>query len=556
MCARAREKDTAAAARTANPGTPGCGRAFGVHHLIWHTAPRWRSPMSCHARKEEHMPSLPPVQSGWPRLALVACARTFALFVIACAFAYAMHAAIPIVFADGWWLSDTFVRRYLDGHLELADFFRKRAVGFDHAQPVHRLILLANVVWFDMDFMVEALIGALFGLAFLLLIAALVARDLRNAPGTLATRELVFVGLTVSVFSFNERELFTFSLATLAFVYLLGITLYFIALRHCMVRGRPILLFVATLACCVLLDTSAVLATASGCLLVVFIAFRQRRLAAAARCVLAIVAGLLLYRIGYALLLPMPDTVPADMLARIGRLLGNLGEAWKVLVIPTGDALISTSRVAVQHGDQWVWRIAIPCALLMLIGHVWFWRRFAPHCDQRLPFVAAGLMLYFYAVVVGIVWTRVADNGFDYLAQPRYLVFYSLQIIAMLMMWAFLAGHAATHEVSTTRPRTAMLGCAVAGLVMLALYFMSCVRYEMPYLRRYELEMARLIVDFGRDPKSPQAACATVRVEICEWSPERRNSVIEVLQRGRLNVFSDAFLKRHHWGRKLAAESP
>lgn len=506
------------------------------------------------------MPALNTVQSGWTRTVATLSLRAFALFVIACAFAYVMHAAIPTVFEDGWWFSDTFVRHYLDGQLEVADFFRKRAAGFDHAQPLHRLFLLANVAWFDMDFMFEGLVGALFGLGFLCLLGALVARELRAAPGTWLTRELVFVGLTVSIFSFNERELFTFPLATFAYMYILGVTLYFVALRHCVANARPVLLFITTLAACVVLDTSAVLGAACGCALVAFIAVRDRRIVHAARNIVAIISSVVLYRFVYAFFLPMPDASPVDAMARVGHLLDHVGEAWKLLVIPTGDAVIATSRVATELDSRWVWPVAIPAALLMLAGHVWFWRRYAPHREARLPFVAAGLMLFFYAVVAGIVWGRVADLGFDYLSQPRYLVFYALQPIAMLMLWAFLAAQArrpvAGAMLQTARPRTPILAGVVTGLAALAVYFMSCVNYEMPFLRDYEYKMARLIVDFSRNPDVLPSACKTVVVEACDWSAQRRNSVIDVLQRGHLNVFSEAFVQRHHWHRKFAEEAP
>jgi hypothetical protein len=504
------------------------------------------------------MPTMNLVRSGWTRMAVTFGLRAFALLVIACTFAYVVHAAIPVVFSDGWWFSDTFVRRYVDGQLGIADFFRKRAEGFDHAQPLHRLLLLANVAWFDMDFMIEGAMGALFGLGLLLLLGALVARELRAMPGTWLTRELVFVGLTVCIFSFNERELFTFPLATFAFLYILGVTLYFVALRHCVANGRPFALFVATVASCLLLDTSAVLAAACGCALVAFITLRDRRIGVAARHIAAIVAGVLLYRFAYAFFLPMPDASPIGTIARVGRLIERADEAWKLLVIPSGDALIATSRVATQFGAPWVWPVAIPAALLVLAGHLWFWRRFAPHRDARLPFVAAGLMLFFYAVLAGIVWTRVADHGFDYLSQPRYLVFYALQPIAMLLLWAFLVAHARSPATGTAtqarRPHTPVLAGVVVGLAALAVYFMSCVNYEMPFLRDYEYRMARLVVDFGRNPEVLPPACKTVIVEACDWPAQRRNSVIDVLQRAHLNVFSADFVQRHHWRRKFAEE--
>lgn len=504
------------------------------------------------------MPVLNLERSRGARLALVIASRAFVAFVVLCTLAYIVRAAVPTVFADGWWFTDTFVRRYVDGQLSLADFFAKRG-AFDHAQPVHRLLLLANVAWFDMDFTVEALVGALFGLAFFGLLATLVARELRGKPHTLATRELVLVGLAVTVFSFNNRDLFTWSLVTLVFVYLFGISLYFLVLQRAMVRGMVWPMLAATFAGCVLLDTSGVLAAAAGALLVAFAALRERRYAAAAGSLAAIVGGVALYRIAYGLLMPGAAGSSSSAATQFAGLFAHAGEAWKALVIPTGSALISTSRVQGEFGPQWVWPVAIPCALLMIAGHVWFWWRWAAHRAQRLPFLAAGLMLFFYATLAGIVWARVPTQGFGYLTQPRYLVFYALQIVAMLLLWAFLVGRAraADAPAGVRAPPTAVLAGGVGVLVGLALFFMYCVRYqEMGHLRYYERQLARQILALGRQGPDEPSSCPLNRIEICSWPPQRRHSVIEVLQRGRLNVYSEAFLHRRRWDEKLAEDAP
>lgn len=503
------------------------------------------------------MPPLSLDRSRWARAALFLVSRGFIAFVILCALAYIVRAAVPTVFADGWWFTDTFVRRYVDGQLGLADFFNKRG-GLDHAQPVHRLLLLANLAWFHMDFTFEALAGALFGIGFFWLLASLVARELRDKPDTLATRELVLVGLAVSIFSFNSRELFTWPLVTLVFLYLLGITLYFLLIRHALLRAQPLLLFAATFVCGLLFDTSGVLAAAVGCALAAFIALRERRYAEAARNLAAILAGVAVYKIGYGLLMSIPGDSSTSVATQLGLLLGRLDEAWKLFVIPTSDALIATSRVHYSIGPEWVWPIALPCAALVIAGHLWFWWRYFAHGDQRLPFVAAGLMLFFYATLAGIVWGRVPEQGFGYLTQPRYLVFYALQTIALLLMWAYLAGRARSADAAgrLLPARTGLLAVAVAALVGLELFFMHCVRQEMGSLRYYELQMARQILELGRQGRDEPTTCALTHFEICDWPPAVRYSVIDVLKRGQLNVYSKKFIKRHRWTEKIAQDSP
>lgn len=500
------------------------------------------------------MPLLPSDRSGLARAALVVAARAFIAGVLLYTLYFVIRAAVPTVFADSWWFTHTFVRHYVDGELTLADFFNKRSGGLDHAQPLHRLILYANLRWFDMDFTFEALVGTLFGVAYFGLLAGLVARELRGRPNALAMRELVFVGLAVSVFSFNSRELFTWSLVTVGFAYLLCITLYFLVARRLILQARSWWLVPATLLCCLLLDTSGVLATACVGALIVLIALRDRRLGPAARQLAALAAGVVVYRVGYAVLMAIPADSSVNAADQLGQLLGHMDEAWKLLVIPTSDALIATSRVYHSFGPDWVWPIAVPCALIVLAGHVWFWRSYLRHRDERLPFVAAGLMLLFYATLAGITWGRVPTQGFGYLTQPRYLMFYALQTTAFLLMATFLFARTLPEGAEPSR-RTTPLAAALAGgvgvLAALAVFFMYSVRNEVGHLRWYELQLGRQIVTLGQLPPDAPASCPEAHLEVCDWAPQVRTSIIDVLKRGRFNVYSEKFLKRHGWKRKI-----
>ena len=187
------------------------------------------------------------------------------------------------------------------------------------------------------------------------------------------------------------------------------------------------------------------------------------------------------------------------------------------MVIPAGSVIFSANRVMETYGADKIWYFLIPSAILICLGHLLFWRAFLRLYDRRSAFVAAGLMLYFYAAVAGIVWGRVSSAGFDYLMQPRYLTAYSLQLVAFVMMGALAA--CCPRRAGEERPILRYAG-GVAMLAALAFYFLYNAQPLVPYL---------------------QQDCLIYHLIICEWPLERRTAVLELLQRERLNVFSERF---------------
>lgn len=463
-------------------------------------------------------------------------ARLIALALIAGTVVFTWRGTLSVISADAWWFSDNFLRHYFEGQLGPLDFFMKRG-ALDHSQPVQKLLLLGYAQWFDLDFRIEAMAGLVFAVSFVLYMWTLVRSDVRGAPRATVAAELCLIGLAASVFSLNERGMFDWSLVTVGFLYPPGIALLLVAARHCLLRDRYVLLFLATFVATALMDTVVVLATSAVGVLIVFLAWRTRRWGAGVRALAAVILALASYFLAYAKLFPeLTGGDPAP--PKLAYLAEHAGEAWKAVVIPAGSVIFSANRVMETYGADKIWYFLIPSAILICLGHLLFWRAFLRLYDRRSAFVAAGLMLYFYAAVAGIVWGRVSSAGFDYLMQPRYLTAYSLQLVAFVMMGALAACYPrkAGEEGAALR-----YAGGVAMLAALAFYFLYKAQPLVPYLQVFDRNLALQTERLAQDPSHPPQDCLIYHLIICEWPLERRTAVLELLQRERLNVFSERF---------------
>ncbi|HEX5121732.1 MAG TPA: hypothetical protein VFV97_00700, partial [Rhodanobacteraceae bacterium] len=332
------------------------------------------------------------------RLAAYACA----VYIAAATAVFAWRGTLFVATADAWGFIATFLARYYEGTLSLADFFAKRN-SLDHSQPLQKVLLLAYARWFDLDFAYEGATGIVFGLAFIATIVAIVRADTKGQPRAKTVVALATLGATAVVLSLNDDGIFNWSLATLSLYYPLGVALMLAFAHRCIERDRPAMLALGIFVACVLLDTSAILGVAA---IVVLIALRWRTFATArtpAALVAAAATAAAVYAVAYALLFADP---PANVTEsqRVAQFVGHAGEAWKTFIVPLGAALVSPHRIKVVYGVGAFWTWLVPAAILMAAAHVWFWREFFRRDDTRLTFVAAGLMLFFYATVAGIVW--------------------------------------------------------------------------------------------------------------------------------------------------------
>jgi len=466
------------------------------------------------------------------RLATYACA----VYIAATTAVFAWRGTLFVATADAWGFIATFLARYYDGTLSLADFFAKRNT-LDHSQPLQKLLFLAYARWFDLDFAFEGATGIVFGIAFIAVIVAIVRADTKGQPRAKTVVALTTLGVTAVVLSLNDDGIFNWSFATLSLFYPLGIAVMLAFAYHCIERNRPSMLALGTLVACLLLDTSAILCAVA---IVMLVALRWRTFAATRIPVVLVAAigvGVVLYVAGYALAFPdLQSNVTAS--ARANQFFGHADEAWKALVVPLGAAVASPHRIKDVYGvaEFWTWLIAP--AIVVAAGHAWFWREFFRRDDTRLTFVASGLMLFFYATIAGILWARVPRYGFDYLAQSRYLVFYALQLVAMLM---FAASRAA-RSVRSDGPFVAY----ATGVVVLACAAIVYGRdAEVPAHINFNRMLDEKVLAIAEDPAHVPPDCPMYHLTLCGWVPSVRIMALDLMRREQLNVFSPRFRERH-----------
>src|SRR5690606_7042083 len=78
--------------------------------------------------------------------------------LVANAAVYVRAVAWSLIASDNWNHVHPLLRDLAAGSLGPANFFVQRA-GVDHAQPLMKLLMVANARWFGLDFMLEGLLG-------------------------------------------------------------------------------------------------------------------------------------------------------------------------------------------------------------------------------------------------------------------------------------------------------------------------------------------------------------------------------------------------------------
>lgn len=458
------------------------------------------------------------------------------LLMAACVLSYVYRIGSPLIRGDDWYYTGTIVRSYLDGHLGIIDFFSKRGPG-ENAQPVNRLVLLGLVQWFHMDFTVQGLLGASLAIACVALLTWFAWREPRPAGQPEWARTLLPLGLGAVILSLNASADYGWPLVTaLVYTGTFGISLYFYFAASLSEKGAWLRLGLLTFLVLVLLDTFATLAVLGAVLLILTrIPGAPRRWHTAATA-LAVFVGLSIYQHLFAW---FTGTVNSPL--GVGMLLGAVNNvldhpdiAWRILVVPFGGALYEPS----PH-DPHQWLIMGVLALLMWPLHAWFWWRFARERHNRVAFLAGGLMLYCYGTIAGMLVDRIPRYGSDYLLQPRYVAFYQLQLLALLLMWSRSGAPR-----SGTRHYGAWAGAACVLLLGLNVRAATTAWRLEPFTDRYNQRVVSQIKALAEDPAHPPQDCLA-EITPCHWPEASRRQVLEILQEHQLNVFSPEFRARH-----------
>lgn len=458
------------------------------------------------------------------------------------AFAYAGRMANPLVYSDNWTFIDTFLRVALEQGAGFGDFLVKRA-GVDHAQPLNKLLMLANARWFGLDFRLEAWFALACALGGWLLLCLVVRRGRRDAPAQLAgpcAVALLLAAIAAVHVSPATPSVFEYPMVTMVHAfYLLAIAV--LACGWHAYRGGPAWpLALAATAAGIAGDDSALLLVAAAVPPLLFAGWRDVRVREALRVVAVMVVVLLACRVVYAAFGEIRGTTQAVFNVgageRLAGLAGQWRDAWAWLATPLVMGLVPVSTLQQVFGEGWG-AVRIALALVFAAAHAWFWWRALRMRPGATWFVAVALMLLCYAMVAGVLYGRVFVRGAGFLEQGRYAIFYQLGPVALLLL-ALAPG--ALRSVRGVRA-----ACGVALLLLLAQVALALHAWErLPSYRAAYVHMARDMAAVARDPANPPRPCA-VGIDVCVRPEATRVALMAMLVEHRLNLFSPRFRAAH-----------
>ena len=468
--------------------------------------------------------------------------------LVANAAVYVRAVAWSLIASDNWNHVHPLLRDLAAGSLGPANFFVQRA-GVDHAQPLMKLLMVANARWFGLDFMLEGLLGIAFAVLALVLLYRVLVADAPPGPRPLAFR-LGFVAVAAVLLSLNSAFIYVYSMVTMWFsLYACAFWMLWMAWRA-LQGGRLWPLVLSAFVLGVVADDSGFLYGTALALAVLLSAMRTRGLRAALPVLAAIALGLLLSRGVYWMFGTTSGTTQAifnrPLPVRIASLLLQWRDAWSWFAIPAASGLLGGEALhALVGGHARAVRGAV--AAVLLVAHGWFWWSALRLRPGSAWLAAVMLMLMFYAHVAAVLVVRVSALGTPYLEQSRYVSFYQFGIVALLLMamaWAL--------ERRAAFPRR---GLAVAALALLALQLpvSDAARDRQHYIEANNRKMAMDFARVARDPTGPVPEDCFPGMDICVLPPERREELVAILRENRLQLFSDQYLRRHPDQREAAA---
>lgn len=468
---------------------------------------------------------------GFALLALVAMLNAWT-------FSYAT--SNPLIQSDAFVFLDTYVSKYLEGDFGPRDLFLQ-VRSSDTNLPLHKLLLLFHINHFGMDFKVEGLVGVASGMC-LVLVLALAATG--SSPSRWSASGLSLLAwLALVILSLNSSSIYTWPLATLWFLNVLLVAIYFL------IMSRPgmssWLAGLVTIALGLLLDEVAMVAVLSavGALMAIrdTVSWESRAKQAAGA-----ILGLVLVRALYALF-NAKHGVDAGPAAVSGSLQGFadlvFSEGPRLLLMPLADSLVHLHARQEWFPDSHV-EVAYVIGACLLAAHVAFWwivfqrgTRLSA-AEARLRRVSVALMLLFYGTLAGIALQRVPVFGLEYLHQPRYVLFYQLNLAALGMM-AFSMYRAASNRPVLRR----LLGGSLLSLLLgvgLLQWHLSVRSWEhAKHLSLYVEGAARTLGQLAIDPEA-DLECAPI-LTVCNFPPQKRAQLMDLLVNYRLNVFNPRF---------------
>lgn len=464
---------------------------------------------------------------------------TFALIAVN-AFVYTWRAANPLVISDGWFYLGAFVEKAAKGLLTPGDFFIKRT-ALDHSLPLHKLLMLANYRFFGLDFIVDAFVGLLFAVATLLLIR----RVIRGSSGPFfkaVPAQLGFVAICAVYLSLNAAAVFEWPLLAMG----LCLQFFFFALfasawRAC-ATGRYVVLALCAAASLIVADGGGIIAVIATVIALGVLAVRgwQRPRALAAMGLLVVSA--VAYKVAYVLLAPpyadAPIKAGLSAVLAIPRLASHVA-LW--IEVSLSASIMHPTLTALAFGSHSSF-VDAALAIVLAVGHLWFWRQAFKGRPSATSHVAVCVMLLFYGFFAGVLLARVPAYGDGSFNQPRYILFYQLNVVALLMMAIDAAAEAGIA--GSGRRKTAALVVASLALIFIQIPLTKMGWTHEVFERKYVEHVAEQMDALAADPQQPPKNCLP-QLPVCRMPEARRRELMTLLESEHLNLFSDAFRRRH-----------
>lgn len=453
---------------------------------------------------------------------------------------FAAKAANPLVISDAWRYLDSFVEKAAQGALGLGDFFAKRT-AIDHSLPLHKLLLLVNYRYFHLDFQLDAFVGIAFAIATLLLLRNVLRQSVGEAFYT-APAQAGFLALSAIYLSLNASVIYEWPLLTMGFSTLFFSFLLFACSWQACSRGRYGALFLASLACMIVADDGGVIAVIAAVGVSALLAARgsNRRYALVTTAVL--VLSMVGYKIAYQLLAPSYEPVPLG--PNLGAILSSPGLASRVIDwirIPLSMSVLQASQSQDIFGAQ-AQRVDIALGVSIALAHLWFWWQLLRRAPSMASHVAACAMLLFYGLCFGVLVARVPTLGDIAFRQPRYVIFYQLNIVALA-----LAGVQVFADTRQQRHGRAMavglLSVSLALLLVQVPVIRSGWKRE-PFVRHYIVQLAAQMDALGSNPSTVPPHCLP-QLTICAMPEAKRAELIGLLKDQRLNLYAPDFRATH-----------
>ena len=469
---------------------------------------------------------------------LRALAWAVAAITFANAFCFVLHSANPVIRSDDWYSLDIFVRKAAEGRLGIVDFFARR-YDADHAQPLNKLVMLLEWRWFDLDFAVASVIGVVAAAVCAAILHRVLLPPSRD-PQDDGCRHLAWAVMCAVLFSLNSSGVWTWPLVALGYLAIVPILLFLLVVWRAHQGQRHGVLALATVLLGAVADDSVVIVVMSVTVALLLVVRREPSSTRVAiwKVVAVILTCMVLTRLGYALVPVWDTTTTSPSLATsLVALSGRLGEgaAWKWIMLPLSLSVASENPFHGLSAPAWG-TVQTIVAMFLLAAHALFWWRALRGRYNEPMFVAVCMMLLAYGWLAAIIVVRVALFGGDYVGQPRYVLVYQLNLIALLLMWAGAPrlkrpGSSWRNWLTVRAP---MAGCVLSLLLQIPLAQAAWqhTRYSLPYYGRMAVQIGQL----AKDPTQTQGCLP--ELVVCHWPLDRRRAALDLLRSQRLNVFS------------------